>query len=286
MTRSYTRTRARKAVSNLTGAPLVTSPHPGRFDGHEYPQVLPPIDDIRPGPSAPWSSLPLSARTNLSLDHVIGQMRGRGRHRDSGPLPGVPDEVAALAAARGEPLTRRSAVLVALFEEVGETRVILTRRALHLRHHRGEVAFPGGRTDGDESPSDTALREAHEEVGIAPESAEVVGWLSPIATFASGSAIWPVVATLPGRPAYVIDPSEVDRAYDVALADLVHPDNHRTELWRRTTTRPGSDPEGYFAINLYRVPGDLVWGATARILTELLCVATGVAWPDEGKTWG
>jgi hypothetical protein len=58
-----------------------------------------------------------------------------------------------------------------------------------------------------------------------------------------------------------------------------------SEQWRREEPRPGSDEAGFFTIYMYRVPGDLIWGATARILTELLCVVSGVEWPDEARTW-
>jgi 8-oxo-dGTP pyrophosphatase MutT (NUDIX family) len=263
----------------------VTNSPPPRFEGHEYGQVLPAIDEIRPGPPVPWATLPDHARRDLTLEKVVQRFRERGRHVESGPLPGVPDEVAAVEEARALPVTRRSAVLVALFEREGETHVVLSRRAAHLRHHRGEIAFPGGRSDEGEGPVQTAVREAHEEVGIVPVAVSPFGWLSPLATFASGSAIWPVVATLREPPDYRIDPAEVDQVFDVSLREMLDPGASRTERWRRATTRPGSDPEGFFGVTLYRVPGDLIWGATARILTELLCVASGVEWPDEAKVW-
>jgi hypothetical protein len=122
-------------------------------------------------------------------------------------------------------------------------------------------------------------------VGIAPDTVEVVGWLTPLATLASGSAIWPVVGVLPGRPDFVTDPIEVDRAFCVTLADLAADGAYRQERWRRLERRPGADEAGFVTIHLYRVPEDLVWGATARILTELLCVATGVEWPDAHRVW-
>jgi 8-oxo-dGTP pyrophosphatase MutT (NUDIX family) len=184
-----------------------------------------------------------------------------------------------------QPITRRSAVLVALFEEDGETQLVLTRRSISMREHRGEIALPGGRSDANETPIDTALREAREEVGIAESSVRRVGWLSPIVTLALGSAIWPVVGFLDARPEFVTDPSEVDRAFTVSLADLLADEAFLEERWRRELARPGADADGYFPIYLYRVPGDLVWGATARVLTELLCVVTGVEWPEAKRSW-
>ena len=77
--------------------------------------------------------------------------------------------------------------------------MVLTRRAAHLRTHTGEVSFPGGRLDPGETPEAGALREAAEEVGLDPAAVEVVGRLTPLATFSSSASITPVVGTLPGR---------------------------------------------------------------------------------------
>ncbi len=83
----------------------------------------------------------------------------------------------------------------------------------------------------------------------------------------------------------VIDPGEVDRAFTVSLAELAGDGAFLEERWRRNVSRPGSDEDGFFPIYFFRVPGDLIWGATARVLTELLCIATGVAWPDANRVW-
>jgi 8-oxo-dGTP pyrophosphatase MutT (NUDIX family) len=259
---------------------------PVRFAGHEYPQSIPEPDDIAVGGPAPWAHLSANERRGLSLDRVQERLRNAHHHLDSSVVPGDPAEMAAVADATRQPITRRSAVLVALFEEEGESHVVLTRRAFHLRHHRGEIALPGGASDPGETPLETALREAREEVGIIESTVEPAAWLSPIVTFASGSAIWPVVGLLPRRPAMTIDPGEVDRAFTISLAELVADGAFLEERWRRERNRPGSDVDGYFPIHFYRVPGDLIWGATARVLTELLCIATGVAWPDADRVWG
>jgi 8-oxo-dGTP pyrophosphatase MutT (NUDIX family) len=169
-----------------------------------------------------------------------------------------------------------AAVLVAVFEEDRAARVVLTRRADTLRRHRGEVSFPGGRIEPGETPLAAALREAHEEVGLASELARPVAWLRPIVTFASGSVIRPYVAALDGRPALVAQPSEVERAFDVSLEDLLAPGTYREEVWRRRSPRaPGAD--GAFPISFFEVDRETIWGATARILTELCCLAVGVA---------
>ena len=171
------------------------------------------------------------------------------------------------------------------FEEEGETHLVLTRRSFSMREHRGEIALPGGRSDPDETPIATALREAREEVGINETAVRVVGWLSPLVTLALGSAIWPVIGFLKERPVMVTDPAEVDRAFTVPLAELLDDGTFLEERWRREQLRPGADSDGYFPIYFYRVPGDLIWGATARVVTELLCVVTGVEWPEAKRAW-
>ena len=176
-------------------------------------------------------------------------------------------------------------MLVALFEEDGETQLVLTRRSFSMRAHRGEIALPGGRSDADETPTATALREAREEVGIDESTVRVVGWLSPLVTWALGSAIWPVIGFLDARPVMVTDPGEVDRAFTVSLTELLMEGTFLEVRWRRATSRPGADDDGYFPIYFYRVPGDLIWGATARVVTELLCVVTGVDWPEAKRSW-
>ena len=257
---------------------------PARFEGHEYPQTLPEPDDIQAGALAPWSTLSTTERSRLTLQLVEARLRGALRHFDNSILPGDPG-APDVADIEGRPITRRSAVLVALFEEKGETHLVLTRRSFSMREHRGEIALPGGRSDVGESPTETALREAREEVGIAERSVRVVGWLSPIVTFTLGSAIWPVIGFLDGRPQMVTDPAEVDRAFTVPLAELLAEGAFLEERWRRDRLRPGADADGYFPIYFYRVPGDLIWGATARVVTELLCVVTGVEWPEAKQTW-
>jgi 8-oxo-dGTP pyrophosphatase MutT (NUDIX family) len=250
---------------------------PPRFEGHRYPQIIPDPGEIEAGALAPWSSAP--HRTNLSLDLVRTQLRNANRLLGTHLPPDQPEELGLVADGSPAPITHRSAVLVALFEESGESHVILTRRSFEMRSHRGEIAFPGGRSHEGETATDTALREAQEEVGLDPQVVTPYAWLSPIATFASSSAIFPIVGFLDRRPELVIDPSEVDRAFSTSLSDLVADGVFLEERWRRPLTRPGADEDGFFPLYFYKVPEDLIWGATARVLTELLCLVTGVPWP-------
>jgi 8-oxo-dGTP pyrophosphatase MutT (NUDIX family) len=254
---------------------------PERFIGHLYPQIIPDPDDIEPGALAPWSSLPASARSGFTLRVVQESLLREHRLLATHPFPDDPQELSVVADAMPVPTTSRSAVLVALFEEEGETSIVLTRRALSMRTHGGEIALPGGRSEDQETPVETALREAQEEIGLDPSTITPLAWLSPIVSFAAGSSIWPVVGLLSGRPEFTIDPAEVDRAFTVTLADLVADDAFVEERWRRALLRPGADADGYFPIHFYKVPGDIVWGATARVVSELLSIVTGVPWAAE-----
>lgn len=156
-----------------------------------------------------------------------------------------------------------AAVLVPIFEEGGECRILLTRRASTLRSHTGEVSFPGGRLDEGETPLDAALREASEEVGIDPGRVEILGQLAPLATLSASSGITPFVGLLSERPEVRPNPAEVELAFDVAIADLLDDDVFTEERWDFETM---TDRAIYF----FHLPDDIVWGATARILFELL----------------
>ncbi len=254
---------------------------PERFPGHEYPQIVPVPDEIRAGAPAPWAHLAPEERRSIDVDAVVARLAQRGRSLAAGP-PALTGELLEVARQPG-PSARPSAVLVALLDVAGEAHVLLTRRSLALRNHRGEIALPGGRQDGDEDAVATAIREADEEVGLDPSLVSPVGWLSPIASIVSNSAIWPVVATVAGQPEWRAQPGEVDRVFSVALADLLADGAFLEERWRRADRRPGADDDGFFPIYFFRVPGDLIWGATARVLVELLAIATGV---DAGEGGG
>jgi 8-oxo-dGTP pyrophosphatase MutT (NUDIX family) len=191
--------------------------------------------------------------------------------------PALPDDLVLVADGPPAAISHRSAVLAALFEEAGEAHIVLTRRSFAMRVHSGEIALPGGRSHEGETAVETALREAHEEVGLEPVAVTPIAWLNPIAAFGSSSAIWPIVGFLEGRPELTIDPSEVDRVFTVALSDLVAEGAFIEERWRRSDHRPGADDDGYHPLYFFKVPGDLVWGVTARVLAELLSLVTGVA---------
>jgi 8-oxo-dGTP pyrophosphatase MutT (NUDIX family) len=168
-----------------------------------------------------------------------------------------------------EPGSRHSAVLVALFDGPDGAEVVLTRRSRHLNSHKGEVSFPGGRLDLGETPVQAALREAYEEVALDPTTVTIVGELDHVATNRSRNLIVPVVGTMPGAPSLHAATVEVDRVFTVPLAHLLAEDVYREERW--------GEPAVEVAINIFEVPGETVWGATARMLVQLLALATRTA---------
>ena len=162
---------------------------------------------------------------------------------------------------------REAAVLVALYEEGGETQVVLTKRPETMASHQGEIAFPGGKRDPeDASLTATALREAEEEVGIDPAGVDLVAELDTIATVASAFTITPFVGVLDEVPLLRPHPVEVVDAFGVAISELLDPGTYREELW---------DLWGeYRSMTFFELVDETVWGATARILTRLLTAIT------------
>lgn len=232
-----------------------------RFPGHDYPQVIPEPDEVRPGGRPPWADLAPAARRGLSVERVARALARRGQDGPPPEAPGGPGDPGGAGPS--------ASVLVALFDEGDEARVVLTRRARTMRAHRGEVALPGGRRETGESPWETALREAREEVGLDPATVRPLGWLTPLSGRVGPGAIVPVVGALSTRPTLEAQPDEVERVFTVSLAEMVAEGAFLEERWRREGMA-GLDDEGFFPIYFYRVPGDLLWGATARVLTDLL----------------
>ncbi len=255
-----------------------------RPDVRSGPQSIPVPDRARLGEGAPWVHLPAAARRGLSLEQVrsvLSSPTGPGTRSGtplSDPDPASTELLAAIGTAGP---ARAAAVLVPLFEEDGETRVVLTVRSGRLRSHRGEVAFPGGRVDPGESLEQAALREAWEEIGLDPEVVTPIGTLEATPTLSSTSVMTPVVAVLSGRPDMVANPDEVSRIFDVALADLLA-DGVFAEEWWEFDGRMTADgvPRGEFPVWFFAAGGEIIWGATARTLIELLSRVAGLEPPD------
>ena len=198
---------------------------------------------------------------SFALETVVAAVSARATARDARYAD--PDDAPLF------PNARPSAVLLALHDGPQGSEVVLTRRSRDLRRHRGEISFPGGRLDDGETPEEGALREAHEEVALDPAAVELIGRLSTLATVVSLSHIVPVVGRLQGRPDLRPAAAEVERILHVPLAELIEPDVFREERW-------GEGPLER-SIYFFELVDETIWGATARILVELLSVVLGVA---------
>ena len=154
-----------------------------------------------------------------------------------------------------------AAVLVPLYvDAAGELHAVFTRRRDDLRRHAGEISFPGGRADEGEDLREAALREAHEEIGLPAADVEVVGALQPTPTIATNYAIYPFVGLIDPGKEWVLSPREVDAVLELKVSEL------RAGYDRRRMLRRGVP----FRTDTYVVEEDLIWGATARILADLL----------------
>lgn len=220
-------------------------------------QRIPRPPDAAPGGRGPWERLPRDWQRGVNLRRLRLAFRA-GDTAEAGHLEGP--------GWAGGPLTggarAPAAVLVVAFEESGEAEVVLTRRSSLLRTHTDEISFPGGRLEPSETPAAAALREAKEEVGLDPAGVEVLGSLAPLSTLSSGTALVPVVGVIDRRPALSPNPAEVARAFTVRLAELMSPSVYHQERWGRG--------EASRAVHFFELPGETVWGATAKILVELL----------------
>ena len=154
-----------------------------------------------------------------------------------------------------------AAVLVPLYVSGGELHAVFTRRREDLRRHPGEISFPGGRQDDDETDLRlTALREAEEEIGLPARAVELVGALQPTPTIATNYAVYPFVGLIePGR-AWTPSAGEVAEVLEFSVAAL------RAGYERRRLLRRGVP----FRTDVYVIGEDVIWGATARMVGDLL----------------
>lgn len=160
---------------------------------------------------------------------------------------------------------RPAAVLICLYYQAQQLHVIFTQRALHLKHHAGQVSFPGGKAeDFDANLVETAYREAKEEIGLNIEQLKLLGNL-PIYKTISGFAVKPIVSiyqtSLDIKQDLVIDANEVDSVFSVPLAYLMQENNYHIEKLRRCEE----------SLPVYFIPyqNKMIWGATAGMLAQL-----------------
>jgi 8-oxo-dGTP pyrophosphatase MutT (NUDIX family) len=197
---------------------------------------------------------PTGSRERLTRDDIIRRLA------DSPPLGELLTaddlEKQKLAASAGEPTP--AAVLLLVVNHPGQPTVVFTQRTDHLADHAGQISFPGGRAEeGDTGPAHTALREAREEVGIEPEAIEILGELPDYHT-STGYRVRPVVGWAEPPVFFSPDPHEVAEIFEVPLAFLLEPANHRYEsAFYKGRLRH------YWAMPWQ---GRFIWGATAGML--------------------
>jgi 8-oxo-dGTP pyrophosphatase MutT (NUDIX family) len=154
-----------------------------------------------------------------------------------------------------------AAVLVPLYVEDGQLHAVFTKRREDMRRHPGEISFPGGRPDeGERDLQLTALREAHEEIGLPPAAVEILGALQPTPTIATGYAVYPFVGMIEPGLTWTLSANEVAQVIELPLLALIDGYGRRRVIRRGVPIRTDT----------YLVGDHLIWGATARMLSDLL----------------
>jgi 8-oxo-dGTP pyrophosphatase MutT (NUDIX family) len=155
----------------------------------------------------------------------------------------------------------RLAAVLAPFVEGPEASLVFTVRSSDLSRHAGEISFPGGLQDPGETLRETALREAFEEIGLDPETTDLVGALPPVHTFVSGILVVPFVGMLASLPALVVSEGEIEEVLTFSVAQLAE-----VERTVEVAREPGRVWRGF----AYELDGYMIWGATGWMLHSLL----------------
>jgi len=185
------------------------------------------------------------------------------------PLPGESAHVRLMPRPRRswppdfDPATvRHAAGLLLTFPIAGRAHILLTERAGTLGRHGGQISLPGGAVDPGESVERAALREAYEEIALAPSEVTLLGALSPLDIPVSGFRLHPIIGTANQRPSLVAAHAEVAAILDVAVDVLADPASLRSSVRDRDGRR--------FVVPAFHVGGHEIWGATGMILAEFL----------------
>lgn len=156
-----------------------------------------------------------------------------------------------------------SGVLLLLFPENGNIYLCMIKRPSTMTHHPGQISFPGGKVEKEDLSAEmAALREAHEEVGIDPAYVKIVGKLSELYVEVSRFLIYPFIAWTDKRPDFIVNKSEVDELILLPINDLVANETIM-ETDMETIT-------GRLRVKYYPFNSQIIWGATAMILSELI----------------
>jgi 8-oxo-dGTP pyrophosphatase MutT (NUDIX family) len=159
---------------------------------------------------------------------------------------------------------RPAAGLLLLYPGERGPSIPLTVRSSRLRRHAGQISLPGGATDEGETLAQAALREAYEEIGVDPACVRILGELTPVYVLVSGFTLHPIVGITDQRPEFRPAAHEVEQVIEVSIDDLQDASNIR----RGTRTREGVAIEYPY----FDLAGNHVWGATAMILGEFICL--------------
>jgi 8-oxo-dGTP pyrophosphatase MutT (NUDIX family) len=223
------------------------------------------------GPQFDPSAVPIVARDShlpTLADHLLTEAGLRARFlEDKAWTCEVTDENRAALASQGAAAAGRgqvptpAAVLIPVVAHTDHLSILLTQRTQHLHDHPGQISFPGGRSDPeDQTPEGTALREAHEEIGLPPEQVEVLGCLPHYLTI-TGYQVTPVVSLVTPGHTYRADEFEVADIFEVPLSFLMNPHHHEHRLWE--------SPQGYRRFYAMPYENKFIWGATAGMLRNL-----------------
>jgi 8-oxo-dGTP pyrophosphatase MutT (NUDIX family) len=201
--------------------------------------------------------MPLREIEDLLRERLAGTLPGTEAQMRFAPYTVGPDWQAPVDA-------RIAAALLLLYPHDGGVAVPLTVRASGLARHAGQISLPGGAADPGETLAETALREASEEIGVNPSDVRVLGELTPVHVLVSGFTLHPIVGVMDRRPDFAAAPDEVQEILEVSLHHL----RDASHIRQGTRLREGVAVEYPY----FDLLGHQVWGATAMVLGEFICV--------------